>query len=70
MSGIAFEARTPSGGTEPVPLGAKVINQGDGRYRRPTPTDREQSKFGYFVNEENKIVVLPGNLIRSHHLQQ
>jgi hypothetical protein len=53
------------GGT--VPFGAKLV-QGELRIARPTAQTREQYKFGYYVNGDNKIIVLPASKIQDHYL--
>lgn len=50
-----------------IPRGAKVITLGK-ETRRPTAEDREKYKFGYFVNDDGKMIVLPASQIQDKYL--
>jgi hypothetical protein len=63
---VAFVSASPATKTD-IPLGAKVITTDTG-FARTTSKSREENKFGYYVNGDSKIIVLPASQIRDHYL--
>lgn len=63
----ASPGQRPTAGV--VPFGGKLVTvEKEKQVRRPTAEDRENYKFGYFVNDDDEIVVLPASAIRNHYL--
>ena len=61
----ASPGKTVTQGT--VPFGAKIVSA-DGQNRRPTMQDREKYKFGYYVNDEGKMMAIHAGAINPHYL--